>query len=54
MTTEERFWAKVDPCRTDGCALWMGATGKNGYWREYRAKRVAEGRPPRARAAIAS
>lgn len=26
----ERFWAKVDPCRTDGCAIWVGALS-NGY-----------------------
>src|SRR3990167_712477 len=30
-TPEERFWTKVDPCRTDGCALWLGSTTKNGY-----------------------
>lgn len=30
-TPEERFWAKVDPCRTDGCALWLGAISKDGY-----------------------
>lgn len=29
-TTEQRFWSYVDPCRTDGCALWLGAT-TNGY-----------------------
>lgn len=28
---EERFWSKVDPCRTDGCALWVGAINRGGY-----------------------
>lgn len=28
---EERFWCKVDPCRTDGCALWLGVTNGSGY-----------------------
>lgn len=27
----ERFWSKVDPCRSDGCALWIGAVQSNGY-----------------------
>ena len=28
----ERFWAKVDPCRTDGCYIWLGAkTGGYGF-----------------------
>lgn len=34
FTPEERvaaFWAKVDPCRTDGCALWLGSTNRDGY-----------------------
>lgn len=22
---DARFWAKVDPCRTDGCMVWIGA-----------------------------
>ncbi len=22
---ENRFWAKVDPCRSDGCMIWTGA-----------------------------
>lgn len=26
-----RFWSKVDPCRTDGCALWLGALNNKGY-----------------------
>lgn len=30
-TPEERFWSKVDPCRTDGCALWLGALQPSGY-----------------------
>src|SRR3954468_15569508 len=25
------FWAKVDPCRTDGCMIWLGALTKKGY-----------------------
>ena len=27
---DERFWAKTDPCRTDGCIVWMGARS-HGY-----------------------
>lgn len=30
LPVELRFWSKVDPCRTDGCALWVGAT-RRGY-----------------------
>lgn len=30
-TPEQRFWAKVDPCRTDGCAVWIGALESRGY-----------------------
>lgn len=30
-TETERFWAKVDPCRTDGCIVWLGAKNSNGY-----------------------
>lgn len=30
-TPEERFWAKVDPCRTDGCAIWLGGLNTDGY-----------------------
>ena len=26
----ERFWSRVDPCRTDGCMLWL-RPGGNGY-----------------------
>lgn len=29
LTTEERFWAKVN--KTDGCWLWTGAPAKDGY-----------------------
>lgn len=25
-TPEQRFWSHVDPCRTDGCALWLAQT----------------------------
>ena len=31
LTADERFWSKVDPCRTDGCALWLANTGSKGY-----------------------
>ena len=24
QTREQRFWSKVDPCRTDGCMVWVG------------------------------
>ena len=30
---EARFWSQVDPCRTDGCALFMGSLRKDGYGR---------------------
>lgn len=33
-TDEQRlaaFWSKVDPCRTDGCALWLGSLNESGY-----------------------
>lgn len=33
-TPEQRliaFWSKVDPCRTDGCAIWLGTRDKRGY-----------------------
>lgn len=26
-----RFWSKVDPCRTDGCYLWVGSFSRAGY-----------------------
>ena len=29
----ERFWAKVDPCRTDGCMVWIAHLNKKGYGR---------------------
>ena len=28
-----RYWARVDPCRTDGCYLWLGLTNQRGYGR---------------------
>ena len=31
MLAAERFWAKVDPCRTDGCWLWNGWLDHGGY-----------------------
>ncbi len=34
LTPEQRFWNKVDPCRTDGCAIWM-ARIHDGYGRFY-------------------
>ncbi len=39
-TYEQRlkaFWQKVDPCRTDGCAIWLGGKTVRGYgvfWHE--------------------
>lgn len=35
LSLMERFWTKVDPCRTDGCALWLGALTKEGYGQVY-------------------
>ena len=29
-TPEQRFWSKVDPCRTDGCWIWCGWTDRKG------------------------
>ena len=26
-----RFWQRVDPCRTDGCAVWVGTLTSTGY-----------------------
>lgn len=26
-----RIWEKIDPCRTDGCWIWLGGTTKAGY-----------------------
>lgn len=34
-TVEERFWSKVDPCRTDGCAIWLGTHQAHGYGKFY-------------------
>lgn len=48
----QRFWAKVDPCRTDGCALFLaGATGKGyaQFWldgKKILAHHVLVGKPP--------
>ncbi len=28
-----RFWSKVDPCRTDGCAVWLAGLDSDGYGR---------------------
>jgi hypothetical protein len=30
-SAEERFWAKIDPCRTDGCMLFIGGLDGHGY-----------------------
>lgn len=30
-TPGQRFWNRVDPCRTDGCALYLGPTSESGY-----------------------
>lgn len=32
-TPEQRFWSKVDPCRTDGCMLFVGYCDPQGYGR---------------------
>ena len=24
LTLDVEFWKRVDPCRTDGCAIWVG------------------------------
>ncbi len=48
----QRFWNKVDPCRSDGCATWLGAHNPNGYgvfWMDGRlakAHHFLVGRPP--------
>ena len=28
---QQRFWKNIDPCRTDGCMLWVGKTTTGGY-----------------------
>ena len=30
-----RFWSKVDPCRTDGCWLWIASVTPDGYGQFY-------------------
>ena len=40
LTEKERFWQKVDPCRTDGCWAWIAAVGVNGYGYFWTEKRV--------------
>ncbi len=51
-TAEARFWALVDPCRTDGCALWLGKLNDGGYGRftlngkRIRAHHFLVGEPP--------
>lgn len=38
FTSEQQvaaFWAKVDPCRTDGCWFWTASRNKLGYGRFY-------------------
>lgn len=50
-TPEQRFWAKVDPCRTDGCAVWMSRIDADGYGRfwngkDTRAHHFLVGKPP--------
>lgn len=31
LTPEQRFWSKVDPCRTDGCMLYLSPVTSAGY-----------------------
>ncbi len=31
LTSLDRFWSHVDPCRTDGCAVWLGHLNAKGY-----------------------
>ena len=51
MLVAERFWAKVDPCRTDGCMVWIGHTdfGYGRFWLKDRitqAHHFLAGKPP--------
>lgn len=53
-SVESRFWSHVDPCRTDGCALWLGSLHWNGYGsfcvggrENRRAHHFLVGRPPK-------
>ena len=34
-TPLDRFWRHVDPCRTDGCALWIGSRDTTGHLQSY-------------------
>ncbi len=51
-TPLEYFWAHVDPCRTDGCAVWVASFFHNGYGhfdvsgKTVRAHHVLKGHPP--------
>ncbi len=31
LSAEQRFWRHVDPCRTDGCALFLTSISDTGY-----------------------
>lgn len=33
LSPEERFWSRIDPCRTDACYEWMGQKDREGYGR---------------------
>ncbi len=44
LTPEDRFWSYVDPCRTDGCAVWVGkwkSTHGYGQFRTYNLQNIA-------------
>ena len=51
-TPEQRFWSQADPCRTDGCVIWLGST-RGGYGRFFlnghhiSAHHFLAGRPPK-------
>ena len=51
MDVEQRFWSKVDPCRTDNCFVWLarisyGYGRFNVEGRNTLAYHVLAGRPP--------
>ncbi len=52
QSPEDRFWSKVDPCRTDGCAIYLGAliNGYGKFWlngKTITAHHFLVGKPPK-------
>lgn len=51
--TDARFWSKVDPCRTDGCMIWVASLTTTAYGQfrfdgtTHKAHHFLAGIPPR-------